>query len=64
MQVGDLVEFSGKDSYYFGTVVCIFEKLQGAERCVVEDERGLLLIKDPARGKVVSEKYRRKENDV
>jgi hypothetical protein len=44
--VGDKVEYRGSDSYYTGIIVSIFFKLNGkSERCVVEDERGLLLIK-------------------
>lgn len=47
-KVGDVVEFNGQDSYFKGTVVSIFTKLDGKSmRCVVQDERGLLLIKDP-----------------
>jgi len=45
-KVGDKVEYRGSDSYYTGIIVSIFFKLNGkSERCVVEDERGLLLIK-------------------
>lgn len=45
---GDLVEFKGKDSYYKGYIVSIFKKYQSKElRCVVQDDRGLLLIKNP-----------------
>lgn len=48
MKIGDLVEFRGTDSYYKGVVVSIFTKLDGkSERCVVQDDRGLLLIKNP-----------------
>jgi hypothetical protein len=53
VDVGDTVEFKGQDSYYKGVVVCIFKKLNGAVRCVVEDDRGLLLIKDPSKAKVI-----------
>lgn len=53
-KVGDIVEFSGQDSYYKGVVVSIFTKLDGvSQRCVVQDERGLLLIKNPSRAKVL-----------
>ena len=53
INIGDLVEFNGQDSYYIGVVVTVFEKLNGAVRCVVEDDRGLLLIKDPARARIL-----------
>ena len=47
--VGDKVEFKGKDSYFCGIVVSVFTKLDGVSvRCVVQDERGLLLIKNPS----------------
>jgi len=47
--VGDEVEFKGQDSYFKGTIVSIFTKLDGKSvRCVVQDERGLLLIKLPS----------------
>ena len=56
MKVGDTVEYSGKDSYYKGVIVCIFKKLNGtSERCVVEDERGLLLIKSLSNAKLIEE---------
>ena len=46
LKVGDEVEFSGKDSYYRGKIVCIFTKRNGeAQRCVVENRDRLLLIK-------------------
>lgn len=45
---GDMVEFKGADSYFSGRVVSLFTKLNKlSERCVVEDSRGLLLIKNP-----------------
>jgi len=47
---GDKLEFAGKDSYYKGVVVSVFQKKSGAVRCVVEDDRGLLLIKNPDQG--------------
>lgn len=47
IKVGDVVEFVGKDSYYKGEVVALFSKKNGAVRCIVEDDRGLLLIKNP-----------------
>lgn len=48
MKVGDIVEFKGKDSYFKGTIVSVFTKLDGKSvRCVVQDDRGLLLIKNP-----------------
>ena len=54
VEVGDTVEFDGQDSYYQGVVVCIFEKINGAKRCIVEDTRGLLLIKNPSRAVILS----------
>jgi hypothetical protein len=46
IKVGDEVEFKGQDSYYRGKIVCIFTKRDGvSKRCVVQDSRGLLLIK-------------------
>jgi len=54
IKVGDEVEFSGKDSYFRGTVVSIFTKLNGVDvRCVVQDSRGLLLIKNPSSAKLL-----------
>lgn len=51
---GDLVEFIGLDSYFKGTIVCIFTKLNGvSKRCIVQDDRGLLLIKNPKDAKLV-----------
>ena len=48
VKVGDMVEFSNTDAYFKGTVVSIFYKLDGESvRCVVQDDRGLLLIKNP-----------------
>lgn len=48
VNVGDLVEFKGKDSYFKGVIVTIFTKLDGVSvRCCVQDDRGLLLIKNP-----------------
>jgi hypothetical protein len=48
LKLGDLVEFSGQDSYYKGKIVSIFTKLDGKSvRLVVQDDRGLLLIKSP-----------------
>jgi hypothetical protein len=48
VNVGDLVEFKGQDSYFKGTIVCIFTKLNNTSvRCCVENSDGLLLIKNP-----------------
>jgi len=55
LSLGELVEFSNTDAYYKGKVVCVFEKLNGSIRCVVEDDRGLLLIKNPLHAKPVKE---------
>ena len=54
LKVGDYVEFKGKDSYFEGTIVSIFTKLNGVDtRCVVQDDRGLLLIKNPKDAKLI-----------
>lgn len=54
-KVGDVVEYNGQDSYYKGTIVCIFTKLNGSsQRCVVENTDGLLLIKSLGNAKLVS----------
>lgn len=65
LKVGDLVEFAGEDSYFKGRIVSLFRKLpkdfnvehafidNGPLRCVVQDDRGLLLIKDPKRGRKI-----------
>ena len=58
LRVGDLVEFSGEDSYYKGTIVCIFTKLNGKSvRLIVEDDRGLLLIKGPKQAKLLNRPF-------
>lgn len=54
VEVGDVVEFKGEDSQYTGVVVSVFNKINGATRCIVEDERGLLLIKNPKSAKVLN----------
>ena len=41
---GDKVHKVGGDYVFVGTVVAAFRKLSGAERYVVEDDRGLLHI--------------------
>ena len=41
---GDTVEKVGGDYTFVGVVVCVFEKLSGAIRFVVEDDRGVLHI--------------------
>ncbi len=56
VQEGDEVEFKGKDSYFKGTIVSIFTKLDGVtKRLVVQDDRGLLLIKNLEQAKLVKE---------
>lgn len=46
---GDLVEFRGSDSYFKEILVCIFTKLDGVSvRCCVQNEDGILLIKNPS----------------
>ena len=48
-KVGDLVEkfsitYVGGDYQFVGHVVCVFPKLSGAIRLVVEDDRGVLHV--------------------
>ncbi len=43
-QVGDHVEKVGGDYTFTGVVVAAFHKLSGAERYVVEDDRGVLHV--------------------
>lgn len=46
LKINDEVEYAGKDSYFRGKIVCIFTKRDGvSQRCIVQDKRGLLLIK-------------------
>jgi len=54
-KVGDKVEKVGGDYQIVGTVVSVFQKLSGAVRLVVEDDRGVL--------HVYSEKNLRARND-
>jgi hypothetical protein len=54
-KVGDKVEKVGGDYQFVGTVVSVFQKLSGAVRLVVEDDRGVL--------HVYSEKNLRARND-
>lgn len=42
--VGDKVEKVGGDYTFVGIVVSVFEKLSGAIRLVVEDDRGVLHV--------------------
>lgn len=42
--VGDHVEKVGGDYTFIGVVVAAFNKLSGAERYVVEDDRGVLHV--------------------
>jgi hypothetical protein len=42
--VGDPVEKIGGDYTFVGVIVAAFCKRSGAERYVVEDERGILMI--------------------
>ena len=42
--VGDKVEKVGGDYTFEGIVVSVFEKLSGAIRLVVEDDRGVLHV--------------------
>lgn len=43
-KVGDKVEKVGGDYTFVGTVVSVFQKLSGAVRLVVEDDRGVLHV--------------------
>jgi len=43
-KVGDKVEKVGGDYTFVGVVVAAFTKLSGAERYVVEDDRGVLHV--------------------
>lgn len=43
-KIGDKVSKTGGDYRFDGTVVALFEKLSGAIRLVVEDDRGVLHI--------------------
>jgi len=43
-KVGDLVEKVGGDYQFVGHGVCVFAKLSGAIRLVVEDDRGVLHV--------------------
>jgi len=43
-KIGDLVEKVGGDYTFVGHVVAVFEKLSGAVRLVVEDDRGVLHV--------------------
>ena len=43
-KVGDLVEKVGGDYTFVGHVVSVFEKLSGAIRLVIEDDRGVLHV--------------------
>lgn len=52
LKIGDFAEWSGADSYYAGYVISIFDKGNGQMRCIVKDDRGLLLIKNPEQGVV------------
>ena len=54
-KVGDKVEKVGGDYIFVGVVVSVFQKLSGAVRLVVEDDRGVL--------HVYSEKNLRMKND-
>lgn len=43
-KTGDSVRKISGDYVYSGTIVCVFTKLSGVTRYVVEDSRGLLFI--------------------
>jgi hypothetical protein len=43
-QVNDKVEKVGGDYVFVGVIVAVFKKLSGAERYVVEDDRGVLHV--------------------
>jgi hypothetical protein len=44
VQIGDRVRKVGGDYKFEGVVVSIFAKRSGIQRCVVEDDRGVLFI--------------------
>lgn len=44
LNIGDLVEKTGGDYTFSGTVVSVFQKLSGVTRIVVENRDGLLFI--------------------
>jgi hypothetical protein len=46
-KIGDLVEIRGEDSYFTGTLVAVFPKLNGTVRVVVENSDGILHIYAP-----------------
>lgn len=54
-KIGDKVEKVGGDYQFVGVIVSVFQKLSGAIRLVVEDDRGVL--------HVYSEKNLRARND-
>jgi hypothetical protein len=53
--IGDKVEKVGGDYTFVGTVVSVFEKLSGAVRLVVEDDRGVLHVYSEKNLKMVVE---------
>lgn len=44
MNIGDFVRKVGGDYTFYGVIVAAFKKQSGAERFVVEDDRGILHI--------------------
>lgn len=54
---GDLVEKVGGDYSFSGTVVAAFKKLNGLDRYVVEDDRGILHVYSEKNLKASGEKY-------
>lgn len=53
---GDFLIFETSDSYFEGHIVSLFSKdVSFNVRCVVQDDRGLLLIKNPELGQFQDE---------
>jgi hypothetical protein len=56
----DRVRFETEDSLFEGVIISLFDKydfqrqsLTGPSRCIVQNEDGICLIKNPARGVIV-----------
>ena len=56
----DRVRFQTDDSLFEGVIISLFDKydfehqyLTGPSRCIVQNEDGICLIKNPARGEVI-----------
>jgi hypothetical protein len=55
---GDIVEKKGGDYYFKGTIQCIFTKLNGVVRVVVENNEGVLHIFNPGQLSLLNEAER------